>query len=150
MILAAIIPPVKLVCQDIIKMGRKNVPFVQVSSRTALNATPKSANNVKIVPYLLELQENANPAILIITIAPHAEQPQIALPASPISTSLVEFANYVARIYQDVSHAKLHQQKPTVLAVYSHTIWPRIKLVSPAPRSTLAVMPALKTTAINA
>lgn len=117
MIPVAIMLPVKPVRQDIIKMVLKNVLFVQVYSQTASNAMPKNASNAKIAPYLLELQENANPAIQTIITVPRAEQPPTVSLVSPISTSQVEFANYVARIFQDASRVKLHQQKSHALVV---------------------------------
>jgi hypothetical protein len=113
---AAVMLPVKPAQPDIIKMPLKNVLFVQVSSQTASNVMPKSASSAKIAPYTLQLQANVNHAILVITTVPRADQPQTVLPASPTSISLVEYANYVARISQDASHAKPHQQRPPALA----------------------------------
>lgn len=112
---------------------------------------PKRASNAKITPYLLELQESANHAILIIITAPHVEQLQTASPVSPTFIFLTEFANNVVRMSQDASHAKRHQQKPLALGVWSPSIWTRIKLVSPVLRLTLTVIYALlKIDAINA
>ncbi len=89
----------------------KNVRYVQANSQIASNAVPRNASSVKTVPYLLEPLENVNRATLITIIAPHADQPQIASPASRTFTSQVVFANYVQKMSLDASHVKQHLPK---------------------------------------